>query len=64
MTLRRCPQCDSTRAIAEECRDCGYSFQITQDRNLPGITGLFALWVAGVCAVVIMAGCCRCDILL
>jgi hypothetical protein len=45
MTLRRCPQCDSTQAIAEECRDCGYSFNIKEDANLPGITGLFALWV-------------------
>jgi hypothetical protein len=46
MTRRRCPQCDSTAAIADQCRDCGYSFQITQDRNRTKITGLFALWVA------------------
>jgi len=45
MTLRRCPQCDSTAAIAEECRDCGYSFNIKEDPNLPAITGLFTLWV-------------------
>jgi uncharacterized protein (DUF983 family) len=45
MTHRRCPQCDSTLAIAEACRDCGYSFNIKEDTNLPGITGLFALWV-------------------
>ena len=45
MTHRRCPQCDSSIAIAEECKDCGYSFQIEQDPNLPGITGLFTLWV-------------------
>jgi hypothetical protein len=46
MTLRRCPQCDSTVAVAEECRDCGYSFNIKEDPNPLALSGLFGIWVA------------------
>jgi uncharacterized protein (DUF983 family) len=46
MTQRRCPQCDSTRAVAEECRDCGHSFNIKEDPNVPALSGLFGIWVA------------------
>jgi predicted RNA-binding Zn-ribbon protein involved in translation (DUF1610 family) len=44
MTQRRCPQCDSTIAVVDQCRECGYSFQIEEDA--PAVSGLFGIWAA------------------